>query len=68
MSSPDITFERVYTIRELCLLWKIGRECLRLIVANEPGVLRINQGNGRRITYRIPESVARRIYERLTAR
>jgi hypothetical protein len=44
-------------------MWGLSKECVRRLVAAEPDVLRITLG--RRITYRIPESVARRIYHKM---
>lgn len=58
--------EKHYRIDELSKLWSIGRETVRLIVKDEPGVLRIRQGLKRaHTTYSVPESVAARIHMRL---
>ena len=63
----DTTYaEKHYRIGELAELWKLGRETLRLIVKDEPGVVKIRMGRKKaHTTYSIPESVARRIHTRL---
>jgi hypothetical protein len=40
----DTTFEPHYSIGELARQWKLGRETVRLLVKNEPGVLKIRMG------------------------
>jgi hypothetical protein len=65
---PDATFERHYSIAELARLWRISRETVRLLIKDEPGVIRIQLGQKRLMCrYSVPESVARRIHARLTA-
>jgi hypothetical protein len=62
----DTTFEPHYSIGELARQWKLGRETVRLLVKNEPGVLKIRMGLRKAMTrYSIPESVARRVHTRL---
>lgn len=63
-SNPDEFLEKHYRVQELAELWKIGRTTVRLLVMNDPDVLRITTGK-RKITYSIPASVARRIHTRL---
>jgi hypothetical protein len=64
--SSDTTFEAHYSIGELARLWKLGRETIRLLVKDEPGVLKIRMGRRKALTrYSIPESVARRVHTRL---
>ena len=64
--SPDSTFEEHYTIGDLARQWKLGRETVRLLVKDEPGVLRIRLGTRRALTrYSVPESVARRVHTKL---
>ena len=62
--NPGSTFnERRYSIEELAAMWAIGRESARLLVKNEPGVLKIRNGHKKAHTkYSVPESVAPRIY------
>jgi hypothetical protein len=68
--SPDGTaFERHFTPVELARLWKFDESTIRRMFIDEPGVLvygRERRRDGRRdyVTLRIPESVARRVYER----
>ncbi len=58
--------ERHFTIQELAELWAIGRETVRLLVKDEPDVLKIRNGRKKAHTrYSVPESVAKRIYLRL---
>ena len=62
----DTTFERHYSIADLAKLWRLGRETVRLLVRNEPGVLKVRLGQRNVMTrYSIPESVARRVHTKL---
>jgi hypothetical protein len=64
--SGDATFEPHYSIAELARLWKFSRETLRLIVKDEPGVLKVCRGLRKKKThYSIPESVVKRIHTML---
>jgi hypothetical protein len=68
LSSPwkDTTFETHFSIAELARQWKLGRETVRLLIKDEPGVVRIRLGRRKSLTrYSIPESVARRVHTRL---
>jgi hypothetical protein len=62
----DTTFEAHYTIGDLAMRWRLGRETVRLLVKDEPGVLKIRMGSRKALTrYSVPESVARRVHTRL---
>jgi hypothetical protein len=62
----DTTFEMHYSIADLAKQWRLGRETVRLLVKDEPGVLKIQLGRRKALTrYSIPESVARRVHTRL---
>jgi len=62
----DTTFEEHYTIGDLARLWRLGRETVRLLVKDEPGVLKVRMGLRKAVTrYSIPESVARRVHTKL---
>jgi hypothetical protein len=62
----DTTFEAHYAIAELARQWKLGRETVRLLVKDEPDVLKIRLGRRKALTrYSVPESVARRVHTRL---
>lgn len=67
-SFDDQTFiEKHYRIAELARIWGIGRETVRKIVKDEPGVIQIRQGRKKaHTTYSVPESVARRIHSRMS--
>ena len=66
MSSDTSYAERHYRVGELAKLWGLGRETLRVIVKDEPGVIKIRMGPKRaHTTYSVPESVAQRIHTRL---
>ena len=68
MSTHSTTFERHYRIAELSDLWGIGRETLRKILVDEPGVVRIQMGRRKyHTTYSVPASVAERIHTRLAS-
>jgi hypothetical protein len=43
----DSTFEVHYSIGDLAKQWRLGRETVRLLVKNEPGVLKIRMGHRR---------------------
>ena len=61
-----VAFERHYRIGELAETWQLGRETVRLLVKDEPGVIRIRLGRKKAHTnYSVPESVAVRIHTRL---
>ena len=62
----DSTFEPHFTISDLASQWKLGRETVRLLVKDEPGVIKIRLGRRKALTrYSVPESVARRVHTRL---
>lgn len=66
MSADDSAFERHYRVSELAEMWRLGRETVRKLVMNEPGVIKIRLGRKKAHTiYSVPESVARRIHTRL---
>ncbi len=71
-TQADVTVitERHYTPEELAEIWNLSTDTVRRIFENEPGVLVIERkrsGSRRRYrTLRIPESVALRVYRRLT--
>jgi hypothetical protein len=59
--------EKHFRIGELAERWRLGRETIRKLVKDEPGVILIRQGRKKaHTTYSVPESVARRIHTRLT--
>ena len=65
----DLIEERYFTIREIARLWRVSHETARRLFQNEPGVLRFNHrsNNNKRnySTYRVPETVARRVRLRM---
>ena len=64
--ASDSTFETHYTIGDLAARWRLGRETVRLLVKDEPGVVRIRLGRCKALTrYSVPESVARRVHTKL---
>ena len=61
-------FEPHYRISDLAKLWRLSRESVRLLVKDEPGVIKIRMGRRKsHTTYSVPENVARRIHTRLCA-
>jgi hypothetical protein len=59
-------FEKHYRIGELATLWGLGRETVRNLVKDDPGVLKIRNGRKKsHTTYSVPETAARRIHTRL---
>jgi len=64
--SIDTTFEIHYSIADLARLWRLGRETVRLLVKDEPDVLKVRMGPRKSLTrYSVPDSVARRVHTRL---
>jgi len=65
--TPDTsTFEKHYRIGELARIWGLGRETVRKLVKDDPGVLKVRFGRKKaHTTYSVPESAARRIHTRL---
>ena len=62
----DSTFESHFSIGELARQWRLGRETVRLLVKDEPGVVKVRLGRQKSMTrYSVPESVARRVHTRL---
>jgi hypothetical protein len=71
MADRAIALEKHYTINELTDLLKMSFSTVRLLVKDEPGVLRIQtckrcDAKRTRTMYRIPESVLQRIIRRCT--
>src|SRR5215475_1544978 len=59
-------FERHYRIGELARIWGLGRETVRKLIKDDPGVVKIRMGRKKAHTiYSVPESAARRIHTRL---
>ena len=63
--------EKHYTVTELAVLWGLSEDTIRRLFRHEPGVLVIENpdrryGRRRYASLRIPESVARRVYEKLS--
>jgi len=65
--NDQVFIEKHYRIAQLAEMWGIGRETVRKIVKDEPGVIQIRQGRKKaHTTYSVPESVARRIHSRMS--
>lgn len=68
MLSNDMAFEVHYRVKQLADMWQLGRETVRLLVKDEPDVIRVRCGRKKsRTSYSVPESVATRIHNRLRA-
>src|SRR5215470_18127703 len=60
LSTEAAAFEKHYRISELARIWGLGRETIRRLVKEEPGVIKIRMGRRKaHTTYSVPESVAR---------
>jgi hypothetical protein len=60
--------EKHYRIAELAELWGLGRETIRKMLIDEPGVVKIRLGRKKaHTTYTVSDSVARRIHSRLSS-
>ena len=64
--AAPVMFERHFSAVELAEYWHVAASTIRDWFDGEPGVLRIQKGRGRRVTMRIPQSVAERVYKRRT--
>jgi hypothetical protein len=67
----DTAFERHFTPKQLADLWLLHESTIRRLFVDEPGVLKygkVSRRDGHRdyVTLRIPETVARRVYEART--
>jgi hypothetical protein len=67
MPNTDATpFEKHYRIQELARIWGLGRETVRKLVKDDPGVIKVRMGRKKAHTiYSVPESAACRIHTRL---
>jgi hypothetical protein len=62
----NTSFERHYRIGDLARLWSLGRETVRKLVKDDPGVIKIRMGRKKaHTTYSVPESAVCRIHTRL---
>jgi|SRR5450631_3513670 hypothetical protein len=58
--------EKHYRVSDLAKLWGLGRETVRKLVKDDPGVVKVRQGRKKvHTTYSVPESAAKRIHTRL---
>lgn len=58
--------EKHFRVGELAELWGLGRETVRKLVKDDPGVIKIRMGRKKAHTmYSVPESAAQRIHTRL---
>lgn len=67
----ETAFERHFTPKQLAELWLLHESTIRRLFLDEPGVLKYGKtsrhdGHRDYVTLRIPESVARRVYEKRT--
>jgi hypothetical protein len=63
----DTILERHYTIQELAKKWHFGVTTVRRWVDQEPDVVRYRAEGSKSTVTRVPESVARRLYAKMTA-
>ena len=62
--------ERHYSVQELAECWNVSPCTIRRLFAGEPGVLNLGRPSNRKRIYRplrIPQSVAERVYRRITS-
>lgn len=66
MLVENTTFEKHYRIGDLARMWGLGRETVRKLVKDDPGVVKVRMGRKKAHTfYSVPESTASRIHTRL---
>lgn len=62
--------EKHYSVNELAALWNLSKQTIRRLFEDEPDIVRIGDNDVRHkrayVTLRIPESVARRVHQRLS--
>jgi len=62
--------ERHYEVNEMASFWSLSHDSITRMFRNEPGVVvvtpRKRAGHRTRITLRIPQHVADRVYQRIT--
>ena len=59
-------FEQHFRIGDLAAMWNISRETVRLLVKDDPDVIKLRLGRKQAHTrYSVPASVAAKIYNRL---
>jgi hypothetical protein len=62
--------EKHYSVNELAVLWNLSKQTIRRLFQDEPDVVRIGEKGVRHrrayVTLRIPESVVRRVHQRLS--
>jgi AraC-like DNA-binding protein len=72
MQAPlEVAFDEHFTVQELAARWKLSRRTVQRIMEKELDVVRLGEersGKRRHVTLRIPASVARRVYLRLTGK
>jgi hypothetical protein len=56
--------ERVHTVKEISLEWKLSVDTIQRLFADEPDVFVIS--TGRKRTLRIPQQVKDRVWRRMT--
>ena len=58
--------EEHYRIADIASRWGFGRETVRQLIKDEPGVLKLAEGRkGARFAYSVPDSIVKRIHNRL---
>lgn len=66
MIHQDTFTEKHYTLKEVAEHLKVSHDTARRLVMNEPGVVHVRLGKKKALTkYVVPESVLRRIYNRM---
>lgn len=66
MPDENRAFEPHFEVKELAAMWRLGRESVRLLIKDEPGVIKMQMGRKKRnCRYSVPASVAERIHRRL---
>jgi hypothetical protein len=66
MLVESTAFEKHYRVGDLARMWGLGRETVRKLVKDDPGVVKVRMGRKKAHTiYSVPESAASRIHTRL---
>jgi hypothetical protein len=72
MSPLDTLNEPIFTTQELARRKRVHSSTIRRLFTHEPGVIRLGRGHGpdhrQHFTLRIPQSVADRVFGKLTVK
>jgi hypothetical protein len=67
MPIDESAHDKHWKVGEVSKAWNLGRETIRRLFKDEPGVIKIQMGRKKaHVFYSIPDSVLRRVHNRLS--